>query len=1127
MRNLKNIRCSMRTLPTENVTATAWDPTTDSLLCVSGPSGDKNTITIQRWKSFQAGCSQNGDLRKPSEYQTITSWDGSSPSESPLGNKILNFHCFADDKTACVVLAGGDIIIVREEPQPGEEEVEIVGSVDAGITAAEWSPDEELLAISTHANGILFMTRDFESAGETLMATDDLKVSKHVSVGWGKAETQFKGKRAKALRDPTIPENVDSGTLSSLERGHVTISWRGDGAFMAISTVESDHRRVIRVYTREGHLDSVSEPVDGLEGALSWRPAGNLIAGIQRKENEINVVFFERNGLRHGQFSLRLDQKDMNSWTSDISLQWNIDSTVLAVSFKDRVQLWTMGNYHWYMKQEIKLREDHTSGQLALVTWHASVPLRLAVSLPDCLAQLEYAFMTAGGSTIAPHDLGVLAVVDGCVVKLTSLRMANIPPPMASHEITFASPVLDVGISRNGTIIAALQRDGLDVFEWFPNSKSSTGHLRRGRSEIKHSFPDFYPQQIAFMGDSNIFISSAGSSYSIVSQYLIDQDGLRFHQNICQSDLAISRVLPTSDHQTICVADGTHQVIEYRLDTGSSPFWEQICRWPAIAPWLEIIHLQTKTIAFGLLHHGSLYANDRLLAKNCTSMLVTSAHLIFTTTQHLLKFVHLTNLDDLAIPADEPEKDERCRSIERGEPELLERAVEHICFLADVNQLYDQALGLYDLDLALTIAQQSQKDPREYLPFLQRLQQLPLLRRQFSIDDHLGRHHRALSHLQSLRIFEEFKAYMVKHGLYQAALNMYKYERENMKEIMALYAEHLENQSRFKEAGLAYEFVHSYKRAMEAYRAAGCWQEALFCASQASIPQSQIDQLAMALADTLFETKDYTHAASLYLEYGHDVEKAASTLCKGYQYAEAMRLVVSRGKQDLLDSLIDIELGAGMANITELLADCKGQINAQVPRLKDLRANKEKDPLAYYDDGGGGGGAETDVPDNVSIAATDTSTSASLFTRYTNNTGTLNTTTSRRTSKHRRREERKRARGKKGSVYEEEYLVNSIRRLIDRVNGTRDEITRLIEGLLRRGMWERAMAVEKAMKEVVELCQGCVKDVFEVERQDNSDADGDRPSGADGVLFDSRQEANAHKEAPVVQGFEKMTLLGM
>jgi elongator complex protein 1 len=43
---------------------------------------------------------------------------------------------------------------------------------------------------------------------------------------------------------------------------------------------------------------------------------------------------------------------------------------------------------------------------------------------------------------------------------------------------------------------------------------------------------------------------------------------------------------------------------------------------------------------------------------------------------------------------------------------LTDKAAEHICFLADVNQLYDTSLGLYNLDLALLIAQQSQKASR-------------------------------------------------------------------------------------------------------------------------------------------------------------------------------------------------------------------------------------------------------------------------------------------------------------------------------------------------------------------------------------------------------------------------------
>lgn len=269
--------------------------------------------------------------------------------------------------------------MVREEPLEGEDRIEIVGSVDAGITAAKWSPDEELLAITTKADTVVFMSRSFEGVTDIAMTAEDLKASNHVSVGWGKKETQFKGKGAKALRDPTMPEKTDEGVLSSDDDSRATISWRGDGAYLAISTIEGSARRLIRVYSREGVLDSVSEPVDGLEGSLSWRPAGNLIAGIQRLDSRVDVVFFERNGLRHGQFSLRLTPEQLQVPGQHMSLAWNSDSTVLAIIMADSIQLWTMGNYHWYLKQDIRI----ISGlSISPVVWHPEKSLRIIAATP-------------------------------------------------------------------------------------------------------------------------------------------------------------------------------------------------------------------------------------------------------------------------------------------------------------------------------------------------------------------------------------------------------------------------------------------------------------------------------------------------------------------------------------------------------------------------------------------------------------------------------------------------------------------------------------------------------------------------------------------------------------------------
>jgi elongator complex protein 1 len=373
MRNLKNVRLAEVQLQNElPLTATAWDTASDAVISTFGPTETNAVIELRRKR-------QDAYFSEPvgaDVFECIASWDAPCPLPDLPCDRVLSLHYFADNLTACLVLEGGDIVIVREEPLPGEDKIEIVGSVDVGISAAAWSPDEELLALTTRANTFLYMTREFENVAEITFTPDDLKASQHVSVGWGKRETQFQGKRAKALRDPTVPEKVDAGNLSSNDDGKTTITWRGDGAYVAVNSVEAGTRRVIRVYSREGTLDSVSEPVDGLEGALCWRPSGNLIAGIQRLDDRVDVVFFERNGLRHGEFTLRLTEKEKSSCASDIQLIWNIDSTVLAVQFKDRIQLWTTGNYHYYLKQEVYVTVNPEYPHYFAFKWHQEKALR-------------------------------------------------------------------------------------------------------------------------------------------------------------------------------------------------------------------------------------------------------------------------------------------------------------------------------------------------------------------------------------------------------------------------------------------------------------------------------------------------------------------------------------------------------------------------------------------------------------------------------------------------------------------------------------------------------------------------------------------------------------------------------
>jgi len=326
---------------------------------------------------------------------------------------------------------------------------------------------------------------------------------------------------------------------------------------------------------------------------------------------------------------------------------------------------------------------------------------------------------------------------------------------------------------------------------------------------------------------------------------------------------------------------------------------------------------------------------------------------------------------------------------------------------------------------------------------------------------------------------------------------------------------------------LAYEYLTDYPSASESYRRAHLWKETLACATLIPLPQPQLHSLCQTLSDTLIESKNFSAAATIHLDYLSDIPTATRLLCKGYFFADALRIIGLHSLPDLLTSIIDVGLVDGMATMTELLADCKSQLNAQVPRIRELRLKKAQDPLAVFD-GDINDGA--DIPDNVSLAPTDASTTGggSLFTRYTNRTGTVGTNATRKSSKSRRREERKKARGKKGSIYEEEYLVNSVGRLIERVNSVNEEVERLVVGLMRRGMRERAGAVEGSMVEVVGLCRGCLAEVFgeQTEKGGGGEVKGeeDRTNGGEGWVWDTL-EGEKKRDVPVVKDLARLSLL--
>uniref|UniRef100_A0A671MQN1 Elongator complex protein 1 n=1 Tax=Sinocyclocheilus anshuiensis TaxID=1608454 RepID=A0A671MQN1_9TELE len=291
---------------------------------------------------------------------------------------VVAIQDLPDQESVCVATASGDVILYNLNTS---QVLECVGSVESGLTGMTWSPDQELVTLTTGQETIIMMTKDFEPITEVAINQDDFGEDKFITVGWGKKETQFHGSEGKQAAQWKAAE-VQPALPWDDRKPRIT--WRGDGQFFAVSAVcPQTGARKVRIWNRECVLQATSEVVNGLEQLLCWKPSGSLIASTQRHPNKHSVVFMEKNGLLHGDFTLPFGKEQVKVK----ELLWNSDSTVLAVWMEDLkprendhpntyIQLWTVGNYHWYLKQSLHFGNEALRAPVC-VCWDPEKPLRL------------------------------------------------------------------------------------------------------------------------------------------------------------------------------------------------------------------------------------------------------------------------------------------------------------------------------------------------------------------------------------------------------------------------------------------------------------------------------------------------------------------------------------------------------------------------------------------------------------------------------------------------------------------------------------------------------------------------------------------------------------------------------
>jgi elongator complex protein 1 len=240
-----------------------------------------------------------------------------TPALSLTVNEQDETECLdSDERVLCVqfLLELNSVAIVCESGtlctvDLSSMSIEVVGAVSDGCASASWSPDQELLALTTQTGQLLLM-----------------------STNWN------------TLSEVSLPQSL---------KGAV-VSWRGDGQYFVVAGTNTTSYLQL-VYSRQGEFQTMSDPLPLYHNTavMTWRPAGNLIATVQQSGNKQQVLFYERNGLRFSEFTLPASAF-MDPAAKCVQIEYSCDSELLGVLMVHESQsymlLLTHNNGHHYLK---------------------------------------------------------------------------------------------------------------------------------------------------------------------------------------------------------------------------------------------------------------------------------------------------------------------------------------------------------------------------------------------------------------------------------------------------------------------------------------------------------------------------------------------------------------------------------------------------------------------------------------------------------------------------------------------------------------------------------------------------------------------------------------------------------
>ncbi|KAF5288712.1 hypothetical protein FQA39_LY15284 [Lamprigera yunnana] len=358
---------------------------------------------------------------------------------------------------------------------------------------------------------------------------------------------------------------------------------------------------------------------------------------------------------------------------------------------------------------------------------------------------------------------------------------------------------------------------------------------------------------------------------------------------------------------------------------------------------------------------------------------------------------------------------------DRSVIKIAESAFNGINTLKPNSDMYDNALLMYDLDLALFVARNLQMDPKEYEPFISDLKKQDEIARRFIINDYLKKHNAAVKYLMRYRENEEIINYVKRHEVYHTAFNYSKRGSEVHKQIAVMYSEHLRKQKFYEEAAAVLSSVELFSDAYSDFKNSLMATNAVLALNQMKLYPNERNQKLKELAQACALGGKILDASKIYENYLSDYHTAMDLYIKNHYFSEAL---MCAAKFNCYDEYKTHMLEHILEYCEELLTKLKvsqESFNKYKIRLATVKTGKIKKITMVRDNMQHPGF----IDDVMSIAdtASTVATTRQVFLQFL--ISKVSTA-----SRRRRKEEFKKQSLREGGVYEDIALMRALYELI-------------------------------------------------------------------------------------------------